>query len=82
MTFMILLKLHFWEKSGSRIKCKNALRQSDYRVFKLQYLKNYWEYKVDFLHTCTYLLKLQIDDAFYMSRVRHAQVCPKSLLKR
>ena len=24
--------------------------------------KNYWRYKIDFLHADTYLLKLQIDD--------------------
>ena len=28
----------------------------------LNYLKNYWRYKVDFLHAGSYLLKLQIDD--------------------
>ena len=28
MTFMILLKPHVWEKSGSEVKCKNALGQS------------------------------------------------------
>ena len=58
---MILLKLHVWEKSDSRVKCKNTLGQSDCRVFK-QYLKNYCIYKVDFSHAGTYLLKLQIDD--------------------
>ena len=29
MNVMILLKLHIWEKSGSRAKCKNALSQLD-----------------------------------------------------
>ena len=29
ITFMILLKPHVWEKSGSRVKYKNALSQSD-----------------------------------------------------
>ena len=33
-TFMILLKPYFWEKSGSWVKCKNALDQSDCRIFK------------------------------------------------
>ena len=60
--FMILLKPHVLEKSGSQVKCKNALGQSDCRIFKLQYLKNYWRYKVYFLHAGTYVLKLQIDD--------------------
>ena len=41
MAFMILLKLHVWEKSGSQAKCKNVLNQSDCRIFELQYLKNY-----------------------------------------
>ena len=35
MTFMILLKPHVWEKSGSRFKCQNAIGQSDCRMFKL-----------------------------------------------
>ena len=35
MTFMILLKSHVWKKSGSRVKCKNALGLSDCRIFKL-----------------------------------------------
>ena len=62
MNFMILLKPHVWEKSGSWFKYKNALGQSDCRIFKLKYLKNYWRYKVDFLHAGTYLLTLQIDN--------------------
>ena len=41
MTFMILLKPHVLEKSSSWVKCKNVLGQSDYRIFKLCYLKNY-----------------------------------------
>ena len=60
MIFMILLKPYVWEKSGSQVKCKNVLGQSDCRIFKL--LKNYWRNKVYFLHAGTYLLKLQIDD--------------------
>ena len=35
MTFMILLKPHVWEKSGSPVKSKNALGQSDCSAFKL-----------------------------------------------
>ena len=62
MTFMILLKPHVCEKSGSQVKGKNALSQSDCRVFKLYYPKNYWSYKVDLLLAGTYLLKLQNDD--------------------
>ena len=62
MTSIILLKPHVWEKSGSRVKCRNALNKSVCRIFKLQYLKNYWRYKVGFLHAGTYLLKIQIDD--------------------
>ena len=61
MTFMILLKPHVWEKFGSWVKCKNALSQSDWRIFKLEYLKNYLSYKVDFLHAGACLLFLQID---------------------
>ena len=78
MTFMILLKPHVWEKSGSRVKCKNALNQSVSRSFEHQYLKNYWRYKVDFLHAGTYLLKLQIDDVILYD---WGQACPKRLLK-
>ena len=33
---MILLKPHVWEKSGSRVKCKNALGQSDTYLLMLQ----------------------------------------------
>ena len=35
MIFVILLKPHVWEKSGSQVKCKNPLNQSDCRIFKL-----------------------------------------------
>ena len=35
MTFVILLKLHVWEKPGSQVKSENALGQSDCRIFKL-----------------------------------------------
>ena len=69
---MIMLKPHVWEKSDSPVKCKNALGQSNYRIFKLQYLKNYWSYNVDFLHAGLYLLMLQIE---------WGQACPKTLLK-
>ena len=54
MTFMIVLKQHVWEKSGSRVKCKNALGQSDFRILKLENLKNYWRYKVDFF-ACSFI---------------------------
>ena len=70
---MILLKPHVWEKSDSRVKRKNALGQSDCRIFKLSYLINYWSYKVDFLHVGTYLSTLQIDDEILDGR---GQTCP------
>ena len=35
MTFMILLKPYVLEKSGSQVKCENALGQSDRRLFGL-----------------------------------------------
>ena len=58
MTFMILLKLYVWEKSASWVKHKNALGQSDCRIFKLWYLKGIYQVYI----SGTYLLKLQIDD--------------------
>ena len=70
MTFIILLKSYVWEKSGSQVKCKNALGQSDCRIFKFSYLKNY---KVDFLHAGIYLLKLQIH---FVILGGHGQACP------
>ena len=73
MTFMILLKPHVWGKSSSQVKCKNAVCQSHCRIFKLQYLKNCWRYKVDFLHAGTYLLKLHID---YVILGGHGQASP------
>ena len=36
MTFVILLKLHVWEKSDPWVKCKNALGQSITYLLKLQ----------------------------------------------
>ena len=30
VTFVILVKVHFWEKSGSGVKCKNAPGQTDW----------------------------------------------------
>ena len=55
------------------VKCINALGQSDCRIFKLWYLKNYWSYEVDFLHTGTYMLKLQIDGVVLGG---HGKACP------
>ena len=81
MIFMILLKYYVWEKSGSGVTCKNSPGQSDGRILKLKYLKNYWRHKVDFLHVDTYLLKLQVDVVVSHGWVRHAQACPKGLLK-
>ena len=37
------------------------------------YLKNYSSYKMDFMHVCTYLLKLQIYDVILGG---HVQSCP------
>ena len=72
MTFVILLKPHAWEISGSRVKCKNALGQSaGFLNFNIS--KNYWRYKVDFLCAGIYLLKLQIDDVILHER---GQACP------
>ena len=70
MTFMILLKLHVWEKLN--IKYKNALGQSDCRILK-QYLKNCQSCKVDFMHAGTYLLKIHIDDVILG---RCGEACP------
>ena len=53
MTFVILLKLHVLEKSVSWVKCKNALGQSDCRIFRLWYLKDQRSYKADFWHAGT-----------------------------
>ena len=66
MVFTILLKQHVWEKSGSQGECRNALGQSDgflnskTNISKINISKNYWRYKVDFLHAGTYLVTLQI----------------------
>ena len=73
ITFMIVLKLLVWEKSDSWVKC-----QSECRIFKLWYMKNYWSYEVDFLHAGTYLLKLQID---YVISYEWYQAYPKRLKK-
>ena len=64
-----------------RVKCKNALSQSDCRIFKLEYLKNYWRYKVYFLHVGTYLLKLQIDDVILDGHVQACLAIPKGAIK-
>ena len=68
MPFMILLKPHVWEKSGSRVKCKNALDQSDCN------LKNYWKYKVEFLHAGTYLLKLHAAPCLLKLYIDHVRL--------
>ena len=75
---MILLKLNIWEKSDSRV---NALGQSDCRISKLQYLKNYWRYKVNFLYAGTYLLELQIDDKILVWRGQAYLGMPKQAIK-
>ena len=76
MTFMILLKPHVWEKSGSWIKCKNGLSQSDSRIFKLEYLKSCQRYRIEFLDAGTYLPKLQINDVILNE---WCQACPDML---
>ena len=70
---MILLKPHVWEKSGSQFKSKNAPGPSDCKIFKLQYLKNYFRYKVGFVHVISYLLKLQFDHVILHE---WCQACP------
>ena len=42
-------------------------------AFKTLYLKNLWRYKVEFVHTISYLLKLQID---YVILDGHGQAYP------
>ena len=79
MTLIILLKPHVWEVS--QVKCKNGLDQSDSRIFKLYYLKNYWSYKVDFLYAGTYLLRLQIDDVILGEHVQACQSIPNEAIK-
>ena len=81
MTYMILLKPHVWEESGSRVKCKTALSQSYYRIFKLYFLKNYWKYKVDFLYAGTYQLKLQSDDVILDNWGQAYPGMPKEAIK-
>ena len=67
-----------WEKSGSQVKCKYALGQSDCRILKLDIAKTIGCIKLIFLHAGTYLLKLQIDDVILH---KWSQACPKRLLK-
>ena len=81
MTYMILLKLHVWEESVCRVKCKTAFSQSCYGTFKLYYLKNYWKYKADFLYAGTYQLKLQIDDVILDEWVQAYPGMPKEAIK-
>ena len=64
--------------SGSQVKCKNALGQSDCRIFELYYLKNYLRYKVNLFHAGTYLLRLQVDDVILGGC---GQACPRRPLK-
>ena len=69
------------EKSGSRVKCRNALGQSDCRMFKLEYLKNYCRYKAYFVHAVKYLLNLQIDDVILGGRSQACPWMPKQAIK-
>ena len=39
-----------WEKSGSQVMAKNALGQSDFIIFKCQYLRNGLTSDSNFLH--------------------------------
>ena len=59
-------------------KCSGPIRL---QVFKIWFPKNYWSYKVDFLHAVTYLLKLQIDDMILGERGQGCPGMPKRLLK-
>ena len=69
-TFMILLKPHVWRKSGSRVKDKNTLGQSDCKISKLWYLKIIGCRKLIFCY--------KIDDVILRE---WGQECPKMLLK-
>ena len=63
------------------VKCKNAFGQSDCRIFKLKYFRNYLRYKNDFLHADSYLLKPQIDDVILGGCGQACPGMPKEAIK-
>ena len=67
MTVSILLKPNVW---GNLVLELNAKMLSADR-------KNFWRYKVDFLHGGTYQLKLQTDDVILHE---WGQTCPRRVL--
>ena len=51
---------------------KSLILKLNAKMLSATHLKNYWSYKVDFLHASTYLLKLEIDNVILDG---HAQAC-------
>ena len=51
---------------------KSLILKLNAKMLSATHLKNYWSYKVDFLHASTYLLKLEIDNVILDG---YAQAC-------
>ena len=81
MTFMILLKPYVWQKFGSQVKCKNALGQSDCRIFKHNISKAIEDIHLIFLYAGTHLLKLQTDDVILGGCSQACPAMPKEAIK-
>ena len=60
VTFMILLKLHVWEKSDSQVNAKMLSANQIAGFLNFNVSKTVGGIKLIFLHTGTYQLKLQI----------------------
>ena len=70
----LVLKLNAKMLSANHIaRFLNSKTQKD--------LKNYWRYKVDFLHAGTYLLKLQICDVILHEWGQACPGMPKEAIK-
>ena len=60
MTFTILLKLYVWEISVSQVKLKNALSQSNCRIFKLFCMQVHIYQSCKLMMACPDMLKVAI----------------------
>ena len=58
MTFMIVLKQHVWEKSGSRVNAKMLLANQISGFLNLKISKTIGGIKWVFLHAALYLIKV------------------------
>ena len=60
LLWISILGIFYWYCFGSQLICKNFLGQSDYRIFKLEFLGKYTRHSI-FVHLEVHSLRLETD---------------------